>query len=139
MGVCPEIPVPGVSVVLGNDLASHAVGGALFPVVTDNPHKYEDEVGKKFPKVFTSCAVTRSMTRKCAVENKNDTLLYGLRDTIFGDLESQELTAVRSMPHIAMPTPAVELYEQRESSSISETEPVAVEMFDSKVPAVDTY
>ena len=65
IGLKPVMPVEGVSVVLGNDLA----GGWVWenvpppPVVTLGPTVSAGlDSSKEFPEVFTACAVTRSMS-----------------------------------------------------------------------------
>ena len=63
VAVRSQLPVKGVSFILGNDLA----GGKVFcwPVVTDNPTVNDrDELPREFPSVFTSCVVTRAQARK---------------------------------------------------------------------------
>uniref|UniRef100_A0A671XNE1 SCAN box domain-containing protein n=1 Tax=Sparus aurata TaxID=8175 RepID=A0A671XNE1_SPAAU len=64
VGVRPALPVDGVALILGNDLAGSAVWASLPPspvvtpklLVTVGP----DECGRKYPHVFPSCAVTRA-------------------------------------------------------------------------------
>lgn len=65
MGVCPALPVDGVTLILGNDVA----GGRVWadqraqPVVVPVPlgSNGPDKNEKQFPKVFKACAVTRAM------------------------------------------------------------------------------
>ncbi|XP_027894500.1 uncharacterized protein LOC114157600 [Xiphophorus couchianus] len=67
MGVRPALPLEGVDVILGNDLA----GGRVWtdcplpaPIVTSSPVLGKlDESAQCFPGVFTACAVTRAMCR----------------------------------------------------------------------------
>ncbi len=64
VGVRSSLPVPGVDFILGNDLA----GANVMPVleVLDVPEVscgFED-LGKRFPEVFSACAVTRAQARK---------------------------------------------------------------------------
>uniref|UniRef100_A0A4W6FVS0 Gypsy retrotransposon integrase-like protein 1 n=1 Tax=Lates calcarifer TaxID=8187 RepID=A0A4W6FVS0_LATCA len=65
MGVRPALPIPGVDIILGNDLAGIRVwaDGPPPPVVTSSPSVAEkpDESAQSFPSVFTACAVTRAM------------------------------------------------------------------------------
>ncbi|KAK5914833.1 hypothetical protein CesoFtcFv8_000481 [Champsocephalus esox] len=72
MGVRPSLPVPGVAVILGNDLA----GGRVWPdvplssVVSSKPVRGElADPEKKLTKVVPACAVTRAQTYK-AQDNK---------------------------------------------------------------------
>ncbi len=66
MGVRSQLPVEGVGLILGNDVA----GGKVFPqpIVVDKPDVsglYEPvDVGQQFPSVFPACAVTRAQSRK---------------------------------------------------------------------------
>lgn len=63
VGVRDELPVPGVSFILGNDLA----GGRVFPTleVFDKPFvSVPDFLNQEFPEVFPSCVSTRSQKQK---------------------------------------------------------------------------
>ncbi len=63
LGVRSELPVEGVGLVLGNDLA----GGKVFssPVVVETPEPpIKFDVASLFPSVFPACAVTRAQSRK---------------------------------------------------------------------------
>ena len=68
VGVRPELPVKGVSMLLGNDLA----GGKVLPepIVTPKPCIETDDYENSA--VFPACAVTRSMTRKAMQQVDND-------------------------------------------------------------------
>ncbi len=61
VGVRLRLPVEGVSLILGNDLA----GGMVFPhpIVTNTP-VCEGELGSQFPSTFSACAITRAQARK---------------------------------------------------------------------------
>ena len=68
VGLRPELPVKGVTMLLGNDLA----GGKIVPSVqmTDKPVTEDDTFDVK---IFPSCAVTRAMAQKVKVtEAMND-------------------------------------------------------------------
>lgn len=63
LGVCSHLPVDGVDVILGNDLA----GGDVFPrplVISEPPQDDNSSLAQNFPTVFPSCAVTRAQSRK---------------------------------------------------------------------------
>ncbi|XP_049340179.1 uncharacterized protein LOC125804771 [Astyanax mexicanus] len=63
IAVRTKLPVEGVDVILGNDLA----GGKVFPVpevVADPTLNELDELQKEFPSVFPVCATTRSQSSK---------------------------------------------------------------------------
>ena len=69
IGVRPSLPVEGVAVILGNNLAGARVWGNAppAPVVCPDPAPsgVPDDCEQCFPAVFSACAVTRS--RSCAV------------------------------------------------------------------------
>lgn len=66
LGVRAQLPIEGVGLILGNDIA----GGEVFPqpIVVDKPDVSgcceQVDVGQQFPSVFTACAVTRAQTKK---------------------------------------------------------------------------
>ncbi len=63
LGVRSELPVEGVGLVLGNDLA----GGKVFssPVVVETPEPpIKFDFASLFPLIFPACAVTRAQSRK---------------------------------------------------------------------------
>lgn len=63
VGVSPQFPIDGVSVILGNDLAGGQV--LLNPEVTAVPlSECPDDLEQKFPEVFSVCAVTRTMSQR---------------------------------------------------------------------------
>lgn len=74
VGVRPSLPVEGIAVILGNNLA----GGRVWrdvpppPIVTDSPSSLLEQVDvdKQFPDVFVTCAVTRAMSKN-VVENQD--------------------------------------------------------------------
>ncbi|KAK3879491.1 hypothetical protein Pcinc_015949 [Petrolisthes cinctipes] len=63
VGSIEDLPVSGIDMILGNDLA----GGRVHPVpiVSNEPerHKATEELVKRDPVVFLSCAVTRAMSQ----------------------------------------------------------------------------
>ena len=70
VGVLPTLPVEGVTLLLGNGIAGEKV--VPYPIksatpVSDNSRPTEELV-KEMPKVFSSCAVTRSMAREQVVK-----------------------------------------------------------------------
>ena len=68
VGVRPRFPISGVSVIMGNDLAGGRV--LVTPEVTPVPvlRTDPDELAERFPKVFTSCAVTRAAAKRMQAE-----------------------------------------------------------------------
>ena len=90
VGVRPELPVKGVSKLLGNDLA---VGKVLpEPIVPCEPCTEADNVDNSV--VFPACAVTRSMTRKAVLDNDGDDLVPNL------DLEGSFKTSLDEPDHL---------------------------------------
>ena len=67
MGVRPVLPVHGVDIILGNDLAGSGVWASEVPppLVTLSPAGWSqpDQSALRFPKVFPACAVTQAMMR----------------------------------------------------------------------------
>lgn len=79
-GVRPGFPIPGVSVIMGNDLAGGRV--LVTPDVTPVPIviKRPDKLAQKYPEVFTSCAVTRAAAKRIKEESNDD---IDLSETFF--------------------------------------------------------
>ena len=64
IGVRPALPIDGVDVILGNDLAGNRVWADGCPPVKSTPLLKEPvDCEQEFPDVFTACAVMRAMTR----------------------------------------------------------------------------
>ena len=90
VGVRPTLPVEGISLLLGNDLAGDKV--IMNPIVSEKPSYAENGVENK--EVFPACAVTRAMQKKI---EKEETLLkddgtktsdFELKDTFFANVDS---------------------------------------------------
>ena len=62
----PSLPVEGISLILGNDLAGEKV--MVDPRVVDKPRDDErtEKLAEKFPGIFPASVVTRSMKAKKA-------------------------------------------------------------------------
>ncbi|KAJ8035392.1 hypothetical protein HOLleu_22614 [Holothuria leucospilota] len=69
VGVRPTLPVKGVSLLLGNDLAGGKV--VANAILTDKPCDYNntEQLEKEFTNLFPACAVTRAMSQKLAVDD----------------------------------------------------------------------
>ncbi|KAJ8050688.1 Zinc transporter ZIP12 [Holothuria leucospilota] len=69
VGVRPTLPVKGVSLLLGNDLAGGKVVASA--ILTDKPCDYNntEQLEKEFPNLFPACAVTRAMSQKLAMDD----------------------------------------------------------------------
>ena len=76
IGVRPSLPVPGISLLLGNHLAGDKV--MVNPCVSPNPQvsTVQEDIEQHVPGLFPSCAVTRAMARK---ENEQRSIL-GISD-----------------------------------------------------------
>ncbi|CAM4713069.1 unnamed protein product [Leuciscus chuanchicus] len=76
LGIRPILPVDGVSLILGNNLAGGRVWVNQSPslVVTDSPSCTDgpDDSAQQYPKVFVACAVTRSGAQPRAEEKISD-------------------------------------------------------------------
>ncbi|KAJ8346960.1 hypothetical protein SKAU_G00283610 [Synaphobranchus kaupii] len=66
VGVLSVLPVEGVDVILGNDLAGALVWGDASVVVTPKPTSSGelDDLAKRYPSVFPACVITRAMAKK---------------------------------------------------------------------------
>ncbi|KAI2643088.1 Retrovirus-related Pol polyprotein from transposon 17.6 [Labeo rohita] len=73
----PSLPVKGVDLILGNNLAGNRVWRAVTsPIVKETPTLSADSdmSARDFPDVFVSCAVTRAMSAKINVTQDKDEL-----------------------------------------------------------------
>ncbi|KAL2095958.1 hypothetical protein ACEWY4_008106 [Coilia grayii] len=73
IAVCPSLPIDGIDLIVGNNLAYDCVFPEQVippPVVKTEavPSAELDKCGADFPEVFTACAVTRAMARTQAAE-----------------------------------------------------------------------
>lgn len=66
VGMRISLPIEGIDVILGNNLAGERVWHVVFPslLVSTKPSfvGISDESAQSFPEVFSVCAVTRSMS-----------------------------------------------------------------------------
>ncbi|KAG5830190.1 hypothetical protein ANANG_G00307450, partial [Anguilla anguilla] len=98
VGVRPSLPVPGVTFILGNDLA----GGNVWrqsdtppevvsvPLVCEGP----DELEQKYPDVFPTCAVTRAMAKQRDASDLQEECFDDLCVTFFGHPEMSDSQSV---------------------------------------------
>lgn len=66
VGVHPTLPIEGVDVLLGNNLAGDRVWPEpVPPLVKTSPvtDTQQDDCATAFPEVFTACAITRAMSK----------------------------------------------------------------------------
>ncbi|VDI79471.1 Hypothetical predicted protein [Mytilus galloprovincialis] len=110
VGVRPNLPVEGVTLLLGNDLARNKV--VAEPIVTSEP-----VVDVKLPEdeLYPACVVTRAMARKQQDEDlqENQFDYMDLSDTFLADIEgpgSSEKAIIRPPnvnKNVIMPWPDV--------------------------------
>lgn len=73
LGIRPSLPVDGVTVILGNNLAGGRVWREVIPppeVVPIPVSGNSDDLHQNFPEVFTACVVTRAMSREMSFEKQ---------------------------------------------------------------------
>lgn len=63
IAVRPALPIEGIDVILGNDLAGNHVWATRCPVKVSAQAKEPDDCELNFPDVFTACAVTRAAAK----------------------------------------------------------------------------
>lgn len=106
--VVDQLPVPGVQVILGNDLAGGKMGS--LPVLSEVPVESEEteKLVEEVPDVFPVCAITRSMTAR-KEKSKHDKgvmklplcedVEVELRDTFLANVDSgQEIGVEEGLP-----------------------------------------
>ena len=81
MGVRHNLPLEGVSMLLGNDLAKNKV------VVSQNPDVVLDS--NDDTELYPSCVVTRAMAKKTQSDDSLD-IPIDLSDTFFGNTEKND-------------------------------------------------
>ena len=107
VGVRHNLPVEGVSMLLGNDLAKNKV--VAEPIVTHNPDVVLDS--NDDTDLYPSCVVTRAMAKKTqsddSLETESKDIPIDLSDTFFGNADkiNQENIAKKSQ---SIPLPDVD-------------------------------
>ena len=106
VGARPSLPIEGVHLILGNDLAGDKV--VVNPVMTEKPEVITtiDPIEEEIPDLYPSCAVTRAMAQKANVENARDgkntnsDYTYDLNDTFLSSMynESDQQTSRVCLP-----------------------------------------
>ena len=91
VGTRPTLPIKGVSLLLGNDLAGGKV--VADPKVTSKPITLvsTEKLEEVIPGIFPSCAVTRAMAKKAQEEPKDckqsTDVLVDLSDTFLNNYD----------------------------------------------------
>ena len=80
VGVCPTLPIPGVSLILGNDLAGEKVIPDLQVMNENDSMSTADMCVDDTSEVFSSCAITRAMA-KCTRDEESTKSVVNLGDT----------------------------------------------------------
>ena len=92
VGARPSLPIEGVHLIQGNDLAGDKV--VVNPVMTEKPEVTTtiDPIEDEIPDLYPSCAVTRAMAQKATLENAqvgkttNSDYIYDLNDTFLSSM-----------------------------------------------------
>jgi transposase InsO family protein len=102
VGVMHSLPVTGVHLLLGNDLAGDKV--VVNPLVTANPSLDQiDPIEIEIPELYPGCAVTRAMAKK-ALSNEVE---ISLSDTFMGHLPEVTSTSVHDHIDLNSSDPSV--------------------------------
>ena len=89
IGMRPALPVEGISLILGNDLAGEKV--MVDPRVVEKPRDNEktEKLAEKFPGIFSASVVTCSMkAKKEAIKKQGDDEI-GLSGTFLENIEGK--------------------------------------------------
>ena len=87
IGMRPSLPVEGISLILGNDLAGEKV--MVDPRVVEKPRDDEktEKLAKKFPGIFPASVVTRSMKAKKEAIKEQGKEEIGLSGTFLENID----------------------------------------------------
>ena len=106
VGARPSLPIEGVHLILGNDLAGDKV--VVNPVMTEKPEVTTtiDPIEEEIPDLYPSYVVTRAMAQKANAENAqvgkstNSDYTYDLNDTFLSCIydESDQQTSRVCLP-----------------------------------------
>ena len=89
IGMRPSLPVEGISLILGNDLAGERV--MVDPRVVEKPRDDEntERLAEKFPGIFPASVVTRSMKAKKAAIKEQGKEEIGLSGTFLENIDGK--------------------------------------------------
>ena len=118
VGVRPSLPVEGVAMLLGNDLA----GGKVFPcpIVSPQSSGDDDQMSADYPEVFPSSVVTRAMAQRVKDDNPDD--VVDLTDTFLArpSADGVQLPCVSPSVSAKLPLNREQLIkEQKDDPSLS--------------------
>ena len=97
VGLRPTLPIQGVSLILGNDLAGEKVIPDLQVVTEQEVIKKADGDTEATSHIFPSCAVTRAMAREMKKTESED-LLMNLADTFMSHCVGEDV--IESSSHL---------------------------------------
>ena len=94
IGMRPSLPVEGISLILGNDLAGERV--MVDPRVVEKPRDDEkmERLAEKFPGMFPASVVTRSMKAKEAIKEQGKEEI-GLSGTFLENIDGKFRREIR--------------------------------------------
>ena len=89
IGMRPSLPVEGISLILGNDLAGEKV--MVDPRVVEKPwdHENTERLAEKFPGIFLASVVTRSMKAKKETRKEQGKEEIGLSGTFLENIDEE--------------------------------------------------
>ena len=89
IGMRPSLPVEGISLILGNDLAGEKV--MVDPRVVEKPRDHEEteKLAEKFPGIFPASVVTRSMKAKKEAIKEQGKEEIGLSGTFLENVDGK--------------------------------------------------
>ena len=89
IGIGPSIPVEGISLILGNDLAGEKV--MIDPRVVEKPRDHEktERLAEKFPGIFPASVVTHSMKAKKEAIKEQGKEEIGLSGTFLENIDGK--------------------------------------------------
>ena len=85
IGMRPSLPVEGISLILGNDLAGERV--MVDPRVVEKPRENTERLAEKFPGIFPASVVTRSMKAKKEAIKEQGKEEIGLSGTFLENID----------------------------------------------------
>ena len=91
VGLCPMLPMEGVSLILGNDLAGERVIPDLQVVTEQEVMKKVDGDVEATSHFFPACAMTMAMAKEMNKTESED-LLVNLADTFMSHCEGENVT-----------------------------------------------
>ena len=100
VGVRQKLPVEGIALLLGNDLAGDKV--VVNPLVASIPRVDEktEKLEQEFPGIFPACVTTRGMKKKALEAEQSDDNNIDLSETFWSDLNQGQYNKSRGKSKI---------------------------------------